>query len=95
MRGAGAVLGFARALGEFGVPVRDEWFFRNSNYELGGAEMALRFLTLPERPSAVCIVNDYVALAFTVEIMRAGLRVPQDVSIISHDNQPIASYCRS
>ena len=72
--------------------MRDEWFFRNSNYERGGAEMAARFLRMEERPTALCIVNDYAALAFTVEIMAAGLRVPEDVSLVSHDNQPIARY---
>jgi DNA-binding LacI/PurR family transcriptional regulator len=85
--------GFRRALGEYGLMMREEWFFQNATYERGGAEMARRYLALPERPSALCIVNDYVALAFMVEVMRAGLRVPEDVSIVSHDNQPIAAYC--
>lgn len=85
--------GFRRALGEFGLAMRDEWFFRNPTYERGGAEMAERFLQLRERPTAICIVNDYVALAFMVEVMRAGVRVPEDVSIVSHDNQPVAAYC--
>jgi DNA-binding LacI/PurR family transcriptional regulator len=26
-------------------------------------------------------------------VIRAGVRVPQDLSIIGHDNQPIAAYC--
>lgn len=85
--------GFRRALGEFGVSAREDWFFRNPTYEKGGAEMARRFLALSERPTGLCIVNDYVALAFMVEVMRAGVRVPGDVSIVSHDDQPIAAYC--
>lgn len=89
---AARMAGFRRALCDFGLPFRDEWFFRNANYERGGAEMAHRFLELKDRPTALCIVNDYVALAFTVEIMHAGVRVPEEVSIISHDNQAIAAY---
>lgn len=85
--------GFRRALAEWGVPVREEWYFPNPTYEKGGAQMARRFLEMKERPTGLCIVNDYVAMAFMVEIMRAGVRVPEDVSIVSHDNQPIASYC--
>lgn len=85
--------GFRKALAEYGVMAREEWFFENATYEKGGAEMARRFLSLRERPTGLCIVNDYVAMAFTVEIMRAGLRVPEDVSIVSHDDQPIATYC--
>lgn len=85
--------GFRRALEEFGAPVRDDWFFRNANYEEGGAQMARRFLALEERPTALCVVNDYVALAFMIEVQRAGVRIPEDVSLIGHDNQPIAAYC--
>ncbi len=55
--------------------------------------MAHRFLALAERPTGICIVNDYAAFAFMVDITRAGIRVPQDISIVSHDNQSIASRC--
>lgn len=89
----GRLRGFRRALADFGLAMRDDWFFENTTYERGGAEMAARFLQLRDRPTALCIVNDHVAMAFTVELMRAGLRVPQDVSIVSHDNQPVAEYC--
>jgi DNA-binding LacI/PurR family transcriptional regulator len=85
--------GFRRALAEFGAPVRVEWLFRNVSYEKGGAQMAGQFLQLAQRPTGLCIVNDYVALAFMVEVMRAGVRVPEDVSIVGLDNQPIAAYC--
>jgi DNA-binding LacI/PurR family transcriptional regulator len=85
--------GFQRALKEFGAPLCVEWLFRHASYEKGGAEMAHQFLQLAERPTGLCIVNDYVALAFMVEVMRAGVRVPEEVSIVGHDNQPIAAYC--
>lgn len=87
------VQGFRRALSEAGLPIRDEWVFQNTTYEKGGAEMARHFLEAPERPTGLCIVNDYVALAFMVEVMRAGVRVPEDVSVVGHDDQPVASYC--
>lgn len=85
--------GFRRALDEFGAPFREEWFFKNPTYEKGGAAMAQAYLKLEKRPTALCIVNDYVALAFMAEMLRAGVSVPGDVSIIGHDNQRIAEYC--
>ncbi len=85
--------GFARALEEFDVRVRPEWCFRTAAYERGGAEMARQFLGMADRPTGLCIVNDYVALAFMVEVMRAGVRIPQDVSVVGHDDQPIAALC--
>lgn len=85
--------GFRRALEEFGAPVREDWFFQNTTYERGGVELAQRFLQMKDRPTGLCIVNDYMALAFMVEIRKAGVRVPQDVSVVGLDNQPIAAYC--
>jgi LacI family transcriptional regulator len=85
--------GFRRALEEFGAAYQDAWFFRNATYEKGGAEMARHYLETQDRPTAIAVVNDYVALAFMVEVMRAGVRVPEDLSLIGHDNQPIAEYC--
>ncbi len=87
--------GFYRALEEAGIAVRLEWLFLNNHklYEEGGAWMAQQFLSLNERPTAMCIVNDVAAAAFVNEITRAGLQVPQDVSIVSHDDWPAARYC--
>lgn len=86
--------GFQRALAEFGVPLRDEWLFLHATgYEEGGEDLARRFLSLADRPTGLCIVNDYVALAFMVQVMRAGVRIPEQVSIVGHDNQRIASLC--
>jgi DNA-binding LacI/PurR family transcriptional regulator len=85
--------GFRKALEEDGVTYRPEWVFYNTTYEAGGAEMAQKYLSLAERPTALAIVNDYVALAFMAQVRKAGVRIPEDISIIGHDNQPIAAYC--
>jgi len=73
--------GFERALREAGLPLRPEWILRHSTYEIGGAEMARHYLALSRKPTALGIVNDYVALAFMVEVARHGVRVPQDVPL--------------
>jgi LacI family transcriptional regulator len=88
--------GFRRALEEFGATCRDEWLiFHDSAYEEGGQDLARRFLAMPsaERPTGLCIVNDYVAMAFMVEAMRVGIRFPEEVSVVSHDNQRITTLC--
>ncbi|BCM93945.1 HTH-type transcriptional regulator AscG [Abditibacteriota bacterium] len=87
------IAGWKRALAEAGLEWRDEWLFVHRPYEMGGAQLASQFLALEERPTALCVVNDYVALAFMVEIMRAGIRIPEDVSLVGHDNQAVALYC--
>ncbi len=85
--------GFNRALKEAGLKVRPQWIFEETTYEIGGAGLAADFLALDERPTGLCIVNDYMALAFMSEVMRAGVQIPGDVSVVGHDNQPVAAYC--
>jgi DNA-binding LacI/PurR family transcriptional regulator len=87
--------GFQTALREFGLEVRPEWLFQGGGmdeFEYYGVELAAQFLALKERPTALCIVNDYVALTFVAEVQRSGLRVPQDVAVVGHDDRPIARY---
>lgn len=84
--------GLRRALEEHDLPLRPEWLLNGQQYSEGGADLAKRFLAMPRRPTAMCIVNDLAATAFVNEVLRAGLRVPEDVSIVSHDDTPVARY---
>jgi DNA-binding LacI/PurR family transcriptional regulator len=54
--------------------------------------MTVRLLQLVQRPTAMCIVNDHAASAFVNEVQRAGLRIPRDLSVVSHDDSPVARY---
>ncbi len=89
------IQGFRRALREFGAPARPQWQFSGGSHlanERSGAELAAQILALPKRPTGLCIVNDSAAVICVGELMRAGLRVPDDISVISHDDLPIAHY---
>jgi LacI family transcriptional regulator len=61
--------------------------FRASYMPAEGAEAALEFLRRPaaQRPTAVVMGNDSMALAFLRELLRAGLSVPDDVSVGGFD----------
>jgi LacI family purine nucleotide synthesis repressor len=85
--------GFARALCEFGIKPNQKWLFEAGHDEEGGAMLAEKFLKLKKRPSALCIVNDMQAATFVHKMLRAGLRIPQDVSIVSLDDMPAARHC--
>jgi DNA-binding LacI/PurR family transcriptional regulator len=86
------VEGFERALHEHDLKPRSEWMFHGLSSEEDGARLAEQYLLLQQRPSAMCIVNESVASAFINELARAGVRVPHDVSVVSHDDLPIARY---
>jgi LacI family transcriptional regulator len=87
---------FSRALAEVGEPVRDKWLFHaEGNAEESGDALALKYLSLPakDRPTALCISNDFSASTFMVRAFRAGVSIPEDISIVAHDNSSIAPFC--
>lgn len=56
-----------------------------------GAQAMARLLALPIRPTAVYAHSDEVALGAIRTIRRAGLRVPEDISMIGIDDHPLAA----
>lgn len=57
-----------------------------------GERAARQLLDLAEPPSAIIASNDQMALA-TLEVARLrGLRVPEDLSLISFDNTPLVHF---
>lgn len=84
--------GFARALEEFGLPVQEKWLFGGGDYEEGGARLAEAFLAWPEKPTALCVVNDASASTFVTVLAWNGLKVPDDVSVVGFDDAPVARY---
>lgn len=84
--------GFRRAMSEFGVKIKDSYLFESGHYEEGGAQLAQQFLAMKKRPTGMCIVNDMQAATFVHQVLLAGLRVPEDVSVVSLDGLPASQY---
>jgi LacI family transcriptional regulator len=60
----------------------------------GGQHVMEALLRMPRRPTAVVCSNDWTAIGALHAIDAAGLRVPEDVSVVGFDDTPIASYTR-
>jgi LacI family transcriptional regulator len=58
-----------------------------------GYARAFLSLSRKERPTAVVLGNDTMALAFMRTVLQAGLRVPKDVSIVGFDGTPDGEQC--
>ena len=56
-----------------------------------GYDAAQQILSQKERPTAVFSANDMMALGFIKAIVKAGLRVPEDYSVIGYDNIEMSS----
>jgi DNA-binding LacI/PurR family transcriptional regulator len=86
------LVGFSRAMKEFGAPIQKKWLFAGGNYEEGGARLVDAFLKWPQKPTGLCIINDVSASTFVTTLFRNGLSVPHDVSVVGFDDAPAARY---
>ncbi len=60
----------------------------------GGYQATPELLGLRERPSALFCVNDAIAIGAMRAIYEAGLRIPDDISVVGFDDVPIAGLLR-
>ena len=74
------------------LAARTEYVQEGNHRPEGGYQAMLRLLALKERPTAVLTSNDLTAIGAMGAIFEAGLRIPQDISIIGFDDIQLGSY---
>jgi LacI family transcriptional regulator len=83
--------GFTARATAGGVVLTQDAVIRTPSLALGaGRQAAARFLALRNRPSAVFVMADLLALGFIQGLLELGVRVPEDVSVIGYDDIPYA-----
>ncbi|MBP3961156.1 MULTISPECIES: catabolite control protein A [Paenibacillus] len=86
--------GYKRALEAAGLPY-DETLVRIGNYRYeSGVDAMKYFLELETVPTAVFSATDEMAIGAIHCIQDAGLKVPEQISVISVDNSRMASMVR-
>lgn len=85
--------GFKRAMANHGLDLPEHYLVNGGffSYE-GGREAMIRLLALQDRPTAVVVAGDNMALGAMKVIKEAGLSVPRDISLIGFDDIAIAKH---
>jgi LacI family transcriptional regulator len=82
------VAGYLRALGEADI-APDERLIQYGEYtEAGGYRMASEMIRLEPRPTALFTANNFLAFGAYRAIREAGLRVPDQISMVTFDDLP-------
>ena len=79
-------LGFRDALAAAGLGYREDWVFPGDFTVAGGEAAARWFLALEDRPTAMFIGNDEMAVSFLRICTEAGVACPEDLSVIGFDD---------
>ncbi len=78
--------GFVQAMSEAAIPVRPEYVAIGSFAPELARAATLKFLALPVPPTAIFASSDYLAIGAVMGLHEAGIRVPEEVSLIGFDD---------
>lgn len=84
--------GYKHALLEAGIPITPELIAEGDFSRESGYAAMRRLLSLPQRPAAVFIASDTMALGALRAIAEAGLSVPQDIAVVGFDGLSIDAF---
>lgn len=86
---------YREMLGSYGIGVREEYILENGSYDVeGGERIMTRFLESGcQMPTAVIAINDFTAVGVTHVLRERGIRIPEDISVVSFDNTFITETC--
>jgi DNA-binding LacI/PurR family transcriptional regulator len=84
--------GYRAALDAAGVPVEPALIRVAPLYAEAGLEQATQLLRLPEPPTAIFTANDLQASGTLEAARRAGVRVPDDLSVVGFDDLPFVQW---
>lgn len=85
--------GFIQGMKELGLEVRKDYIENGGLFEVsGGYEAMKKLLELKDLPTAVYAAGDMMAIGAMRAIQEAGLRVPDDISIVGFDDIELAQY---
>ncbi|MBS1714635.1 MAG: LacI family DNA-binding transcriptional regulator [Armatimonadetes bacterium] len=78
--------GYARIAHQYEAPVT----VFHSDFGLEAAcETAMAALAGPQRPDALVVLDDFMAMGVVVAARRAGLRIPQDLGLVSFNDSNV------
>lgn len=81
---------FSSSMKECGIALNPAWIIEGDHTLEGGITSMELLLAAKHRPTAVLCSNDMTAIGVLHKLYRAGLRVPDDLSVIGFDDIHIA-----
>ncbi len=82
--------GYQAALAKAGLPIRPEYCIELSSASYDDAHALCSLLAGEDRPTAILVSDDILALALERICLEAGLSIPEDLSILSFNNSLFA-----
>ena len=85
--------GYKKALIDAGITVKNNLIIKG-NFNIKGGYNATKKLLSKDKPTAIFLSNDSMAIGAMEAIQELGLSVPEDISIIGFDDIEVARYLK-
>jgi LacI family transcriptional regulator len=82
------VSGYRQALAETGLDADSDLVYYGEFTQASGYELTQQVLTATLRPTALFAANNFIAIGSLRALRDAGLRVPEDLTLVSFDDLP-------
>ncbi len=86
--------GYKKAMAAAGLSIHRDWIIDDITLwnEEGGSEGMHRLLSRKNLPTAVILCSDFLAIGVYKAAKERGFNIPDDISVISFDDFPVAAY---
>lgn len=86
--------GYLAALRDYQKPIKPELLIYGDLSQADGIRAISRLAELDQMPDAIFAANDTTAVSAVLHLQKLGYRLPQDISVVGFNNDPIASIVR-
>lgn len=82
--------GYMNALADAGLESRAEWIVEGEFLQESGYRAMSFFMNLPNRPTAIVLIDDVVAFGILRGLHELKYKVPEDLCLVSFNNIPLS-----
>jgi len=86
------IAGYREALANHGLNMGDQYIVHCDYTQENTIMQALTLMSLPQPPDGVVMISDRVAYPAMYAMNQKGLRIPDDVAIVSFNNEPVSAF---
>ncbi len=86
--------GYKKALNENGIAFSKKLLMISDLSSFAGTESARKILKMRPLPDGIFASNDTSAVAVIVELLKAGIRIPEDICVAGFNNEPVSQVIR-
>lgn len=86
------IKGYRKALEERGIEIEPAYIKKGEVSREGGYKMMNELLQLPDCPDSIICSHNFISFGAMKAISEKGLKIPDDIGIVSFDNYPIAEF---